>query len=66
VKIVPLEVSIARHYGEIYRELRRIGRAMSQVDMQLAALVRETKWTLLTADKDFEALPEIRTENWLI
>lgn len=66
VKLVPLESTLAQVYGEVYRELRRIGRPMSQVDMMLAALVRQSGWTLLTADRDFEALPDIRKENWLV
>jgi tRNA(fMet)-specific endonuclease VapC len=66
VKLVPLELAMTQAYGEVYRELRRIGRALSQVDMLLAAMARHLKWTLLTADRDFEALPDIRTENWLV
>jgi predicted nucleic acid-binding protein len=65
VKLVPLELDIVQHYGQIYRELRRIGRVLSQVDMLLAAMVRHSNWILLTADRDFEALPDLRTENWL-
>jgi predicted nucleic acid-binding protein len=65
VKLIPLDLTLAQGYGEVFRELRRLGRPLSQVDMMLAAMVRNTKWTLLTADRDFEALPDIRTENWL-
>jgi predicted nucleic acid-binding protein len=65
VKLIPLEPALGQLYGAVYRELRRKGRAMSQVDMMLAALVRHTKWTLLTADRDYEALPDLPTENWL-
>jgi tRNA(fMet)-specific endonuclease VapC len=42
-----------------------MGRALSAVDLQLAALAKLKGLTLLTSDRDFEALPEIRTENWL-
>jgi len=66
VKLVPLEPAMAQAYGEIYRELRRMGRVLSQVDMMLAAMVRLSKWTLLTTDKDFDVLPDIKTENWLV
>ena len=31
----------------------------------LAALARHMRLTLLMADLDFQALPDIRTENWL-
>jgi predicted nucleic acid-binding protein len=65
VKLIPLELTMTPNYGEVYRELRRVGRVLSQVDMMLAAMVRHSKWTLLTADRDFEALPDIQTENWL-
>jgi len=60
----PIDGITARHYGEIYSDLRRRGRALSQVDMMLAALARQMKLTLITSDRDFEALPDIRTENW--
>jgi predicted nucleic acid-binding protein len=41
------------------------GRPLSQVDMMLAAMVRRSNWTLLTADRDFEAVLGIQAENWL-
>jgi tRNA(fMet)-specific endonuclease VapC len=66
VKLIPLELEIVRHYGEVYRELRRTGRVLSQVDMLLAAMARHSKWILLTTDRDFDALPDLRTENWLV
>jgi predicted nucleic acid-binding protein len=33
--------------------------------MMLAALARQRKLKLLTTDKDFQALPDIETENWI-
>jgi len=65
IKIWPLDPVTARHYGEIFQDLRRRGRACSQIDMMLAALARQTGMTLLTSDKDFDALPELSVENWL-
>jgi tRNA(fMet)-specific endonuclease VapC len=65
VRLWPLEESITRAYGQVYRELERVGRVLSQVDMILAALARLMNLTILTSDRDFEALPDIRTENWL-
>ena len=35
------------------------------IERVLAALAWEMGATLLTADRDFEALPEIATANWL-
>lgn len=65
VRIWPLDHRIARAYGQIYLALRRRGRSLSQVDMMLAALTRVMNLTLLSSDRDFEALPDIRSENWL-
>lgn len=47
-----------------HHRLRRQGRVLSQVDMMLAAYCSQGKLTLLTNDRDFEALPELRTEDW--
>ena len=49
----------------VYIELRRHGRALSQVDMVLAALARQHKLVVLTTDRDFEALTDLRVENWV-
>ena len=66
VKVWPLDLETAQRYGEIYHRLRQSGRTLSQVDMMLASLARQMRLTLLTTDRDFEALPEIRTENWTL
>jgi predicted nucleic acid-binding protein len=57
---------MARIYGGLFGQLRRSGRILSQVDMLLAAMVLHMDVILLTSDRDFEAVPQIRTENWLI
>ncbi len=66
VRLWPIDHQVTRVYGQVYLELERRGRALSQVDMMLAALARLMNLTLLTSDRDFEALPDIRTENWLV
>jgi predicted nucleic acid-binding protein len=66
VRVWPVEIETALHYGEIYRELQKAGRVLSQVDMILASLCRQqSRLTLLTADADFQALPDVSCENWL-
>ncbi len=65
IRLWPIEKPVARLYGTIFLDLRSRGRALSQVDIMLAALAKFMKLTILTADRDFEALPDIRTENWL-
>jgi tRNA(fMet)-specific endonuclease VapC len=65
VRIWPIGLDVAVWYGEVYHELHNAGRALSQVDMILAAMCRHSKPTLLTTDQDFQALPDVSTANWL-
>ena len=65
LRIWPLDIETAKLYGDVYLQLRSQGRVLSQVDMMLAALARQMQLTLVTTDRDFEALPEVPTENWL-
>jgi tRNA(fMet)-specific endonuclease VapC len=66
VRLWPLDADTVQLYGAVYIELRRLGRALSQVDMMLAALARQHKLTILTTDRDFEALTDLRVENWAV
>ncbi len=65
LRIWPLDDDVVRHYGRIYLQLKHMGRHMSQIDMIVAASCRSWPVTLLTTDRDFEALPDIPTENWI-
>ena len=64
LRLWPVDLKTARFYGDLYMELRRRGRVLSQVDIMVAALARQMKLTILTTDLDFEALPDIRTADW--
>jgi tRNA(fMet)-specific endonuclease VapC len=66
VRLWPLDSETARLYGKIYIELRDKGRVLSQIDMVLGALARQHKLIVLTTDRDFEALPDLRVENWTL
>jgi len=65
VRVWPIDLAIADQYAIAYHELRKAGRALSQVDIMLAALARHADATLVTTDNDFEALRDVRKENWL-
>ena len=65
IRIWPLNPAIALFYADICHELGARGRVLSQVDMILVALTRSMNATILTSDRDFEALLELRVENWL-
>ena len=66
VRLWPLDAETARLYGAVYIELRRLGRVLSQVDMIIAALSRQHKLHVLTTDRDFAALTDLRVENWAV
>jgi tRNA(fMet)-specific endonuclease VapC len=66
VRLWPFNAETTRHYGAVYIELRRQGRALSQVDMMLAALARQHKLIILTTDRDFEAISDLAVENWVV
>lgn len=65
VKSWQLDLEVARIYGQIYQELKGKGRVLSSVDMMVAALARRDGLIVLTTDRDFDALPDISSENWL-
>jgi len=66
VRVWPLDLETARLYGEIHQSLRRQGRILSTVDKMVAALAQQMRLKVLTTDRDFEALPEIPRENWVV
>ena len=65
IRLWPLDADTTQLYGAVFTELRRQGRALSQVDMMLAALARQHKLTILTTDRDFEVLVDLRSEDWV-
>jgi predicted nucleic acid-binding protein len=65
IRVSPLEMAIAPVYAEIFHDLRANGRVLSQIDMPLAAMTRSMNATLLTSDRDFDAVAAIQVENRL-
>lgn len=64
VRLWPLGPEIAPLYGRTHNELIARGRILSQVDMMLIAMARYHQMTILTADQDFAAVPDVRSEDW--
>jgi tRNA(fMet)-specific endonuclease VapC len=64
LRLWPIDQKTARIYGELYVQLRRSGRVLSQVDIMIAALARQMKLTILTTDLDFQAVPAVRVADW--
>src|SRR4051794_2544015 len=60
VVIWPQDWRVVRQYGEVAKLLGQRGRVLSHVDIFLSALALLERATLLSSDRDFEALPEIQ------
>lgn len=55
----------AAEYGRIYTELKRAGRPMQQIDMQIGAIARTLpNCVVVSKDADLSAIPGISVENW--
>jgi predicted nucleic acid-binding protein len=65
VRIWPLDWNLVEQYGSCAKLARQRGRVLSTTDIILAAFAWKESAVLLTSDQDFEAFPEIKTENWL-
>jgi tRNA(fMet)-specific endonuclease VapC len=64
-RLWPADESTGVVFGEIFQELRSAGKMLSQFDLLIAAIARQHKLTLLTADSDFQPVRGVKIENWL-
>jgi tRNA(fMet)-specific endonuclease VapC len=61
----PFDVAAAEHFGRVFTELRRLGRPMQQIDIQIAAIAFALgNCTVVTADSDLSSVPGLVVENW--
>jgi tRNA(fMet)-specific endonuclease VapC len=63
--IWPFNEAAAAEFGRVFTQLKRLGRPMQQVDMQIAAIAFVLgNCTVVTGDSDFVAIPGLSVENW--
>jgi predicted nucleic acid-binding protein len=65
IRLWPTDEQTAEEFAKIFQELRTAGRMLSQFDLLIAAVARQYKLTLLTADGDFEVVTHLKNESWL-
>lgn len=65
LRVWPVDVDTTQHFAELSADLRKRGRVLSQFDLLIAAVARQHKLVLLTADADFDALKGVRVRNWI-
>ena len=64
LRVWPMDAQTAKIFGQLHADLRRRGRSLSTVDITSAALAHQLGLTILSADADFQALPDIKVEDW--
>jgi tRNA(fMet)-specific endonuclease VapC len=61
----PFDRKAAEEFGRLYAHLRKTGRPMPQIDIQIAAIALSLgSCTLATRDSDFSAIPSLTIEKW--
>jgi tRNA(fMet)-specific endonuclease VapC len=61
----PFDRRAAEEYGRLAAELKRLGRPMQQIDIQIAAIALSLgNCTVVSADSDLAAVPGLTVENW--
>jgi tRNA(fMet)-specific endonuclease VapC len=61
----PYDLAAAREFGRLFAELRRLGRPMQQIDIQIAAVaITLGNCTVVTKDTDFAAIPRLDIDDW--
>ncbi len=64
-RLWPFTLDVAREYGSLFAELRRMGRPMQVIDMMVAATAQSlTDCIVVTTDSDLSAVPGLKVENW--
>jgi tRNA(fMet)-specific endonuclease VapC len=63
--IWPYTAEAAEEYGRIFAEMRRTGRVIQQIDMQIGAIARTLPYCVIVSkDGDFGAISGVTVENW--
>ncbi|MFO0811259.1 MAG: type II toxin-antitoxin system VapC family toxin [Gemmataceae bacterium] len=63
----PYDRSAAEEFGRLSAELRRIGRPMQQIDIQIAAIaITLGQCVVVSSDSDLAAIPGLAVENWAV
>ena len=61
----PFDQIAAVEYGRLSAELRRRGRTMQQIDVQIAAIAMTlADCTVVSKDSDLQDVPGLAVENW--
>jgi tRNA(fMet)-specific endonuclease VapC len=61
----PFDRNAAEEYGRLAADLKRMGRPMQQIDIQIAAIALSLgRCIVVSTDSDLTAVPGLTVENW--
>jgi len=66
LRLWPLDERTTVEFASVSEELRAVARIIPAFDTLIAASARQLDLTLLTGDGDFNTIPRLRVENWLV
>jgi tRNA(fMet)-specific endonuclease VapC len=64
VEVLLGDIDTAREFGKIKYELQLKGRMIPENDLWIAALARQLNLTLVSADRHFKEVDNLRLEQW--
>lgn len=63
-RVVSVDQETSVHYAQIRAELKKAGRPISSNDLWIAALSRQHRLPLMTLDKHFDAVRDLKRIGW--
>ena len=64
VEVLPWDSEAARHYANVRAALERAGASMGNLDLMIAAHALAAQAVLVTNDRAFGRLKELKIEDW--
>jgi tRNA(fMet)-specific endonuclease VapC len=63
--VLACDIETARRYGDTKNRLRLIGQPLPENDIWIAALAIQHNLTLVTRDRHFQVIDDLKTTTWL-
>ena len=64
LKLWTFDRRAAEEFGRLFALLRRTGRTLQPMDLQIAAIAITLGCTVVTKDSDFSSVPGLTVEDW--
>jgi tRNA(fMet)-specific endonuclease VapC len=64
--IVSCDLDVAREYGRLKQHLQEKGRPLPENDIWIAAMAKHHGMVLVTRDRHFREVAELRTADWSV